>query len=118
MTIDYATRGVPMGVKLNQIDPGGGAVDCNILQVLEGFCRFGKDDRAAILSRQASHHKSWVIIFKGSHGIVRRLKTIMKWGLGMQGTSIPRRRVAGMRQRHQPWWPGRCEYDVACSTPW
>ena len=37
---DYVTRGVDMGVKLNQLDPGGAAVDCNILQVLEGLGGF------------------------------------------------------------------------------
>ena len=51
---DYATHGVDMGVKLNQLDPGGAAVDCNILQVLEGLGGFGEDNRAAILPRQAS----------------------------------------------------------------
>ena len=53
-----------MGVKLNQLDPGGGAVECNILQVLEGLGGFGKDDRAAILPWQASHQQSWAIFLK------------------------------------------------------
>ena len=66
-----------MGVKLNQLDPGGAAVDCNILQVLEGLGGFGKDDRAAILPRQASHHQSRTILFKGGHGVVGRLKAIL-----------------------------------------
>ena len=66
-----------MGIKLNQLDPGGAAVDCNILQVLEGLGGFGEDDRAAILPRQSSHHQSRAIIFKGSYGVVRRLKTIL-----------------------------------------
>ena len=51
---NYATGGVDMGVKLNQLDSGGAAVDCNILQVLEGLGGFGKDDRATILFRISS----------------------------------------------------------------
>ena len=69
--------GVDMGVKLNQLNPGGAAVDCNILQVLEDLCGFGEDDRATILPRQAFHHQSRAILFKGSHDVVGRLKTIL-----------------------------------------
>ena len=77
---DYTTRGVDMVVKLNQLDPGGAAVNCNILQVLEVLGGFGEDDKAAILLRQASHHQSRAIFFKGSHGVVGRLKTILNGG--------------------------------------
>ena len=74
---DYATRGVDMGVKLNQLDPGRAAVDYNILQVLEDLGGFGEDYRAAILPQQASHHQNKASLFKGSYGIVGCLKIIL-----------------------------------------
>ena len=77
VTHDYAARDVDMEIKLNQLKPGGAAVDCNILQVLERLGGFGKDHRAAIFPRQASHHQRRAILFKGGHVVVQRLKTIL-----------------------------------------
>ena len=67
----------PRVVLIWQLDSGSHAVDCNILQVLESLGGFKEDYGAAILPRKASLHQSRTILYKGSHGVVVRLKTIL-----------------------------------------